>query len=60
MASAVMILGYAIIAVPTGIVTVELASSVKSSVRNDACSECGADGHAIDAVYCRYCGTWLQ
>jgi len=59
LASAVMIMGYAIIAVPTGIVTVELASSVKSSVRTDACPECGADGHAIDAVHCRYCGAKL-
>jgi len=60
LASAVMIMGYAIIAVPTGIVTVELAASVKSSVRTDACPACGADGHAIDAVHCRYCGTKLR
>jgi voltage-gated potassium channel len=60
LASAVMIMGYAIIAVPTGIVTVELASSVKSSLRTDACPACGADGHAIDAVHCRYCGTKLR
>jgi voltage-gated potassium channel len=59
-ASAVMILGYAIIAVPTGIVTVELASSVKESVRTDACPECGCDGHAIDAAHCRFCGTRLE
>jgi voltage-gated potassium channel len=59
LASAVMILGYAIIAVPTGIVTVELAASVKSSLRTDACPACGADGHASDAVHCRYCGTLL-
>jgi voltage-gated potassium channel len=58
-ASLVMIMGYAIIAVPTGIVTVELASSVKSSVRTDACPACGADGHAADANHCRYCGTRL-
>jgi len=60
LASAVMIMGYAIIAVPTGIVTVELAASVKSSVRTDACPGCGADGHASDAAHCRYCGTKLQ
>ena len=59
LASAVMIMGYAIIAVPTGIVTVELAASVKSSVRTDACPSCGADGHARDAVHCKYCGTVL-
>ena len=59
LASVVMIMGYGIIAVPTGIVTVELASSVKSSVRTDACPDCGADGHAVDAAHCRYCGTKL-
>ncbi len=59
LASGVMLLGYAIIAVPTGIVTVELASAVKHSVRTDACPDCGAEGHASDAVYCRYCGASL-
>jgi len=60
LASGVMLLGYAIIAVPTGIVTVELASAVKHSVRTDACPDCGAEGHASDAAYCRYCGTFLS
>lgn len=60
LASGVMLLGYAIIAVPTGIVTVELASAVRHSVRTDACPNCGADGHASDAVFCRYCGTPLS
>lgn len=60
LASGVMLLGYAIIAVPTGIVTVELASAVKHSVRTDACPNCGAEGHASDAAYCRYCGTSLS
>ena len=59
LASAVMIMGYGIIAVPTGIVTVELAGSVKNSTRTDACPGCGADGHALDAHYCKYCGTKL-
>jgi len=59
LASAVMILGYGIIAVPTGIVTVELSSSLRNSTRTDACTACGADGHAIDASYCKYCGAKL-
>ena len=59
LASAVMIMGYGIIAVPTGIVTVELAGSVKNSTRTDACSGCGADGHALDASHCKYCGVKL-
>ena len=60
LASLVMILGYGIIAVPTGIVTVEIASTLKTSTRTDACPECGADGHATDAKFCKYCGTELE
>ena len=60
LASAVMILGYGIIAVPTGIVTVEVASSLRASTRTDACRSCGADGHADDAIYCKYCSAHLE
>ena len=59
-ASAVMIMGYGIIAVPTGIVSVQLASSLRLSTRTVACAACGADGHATDAVYCKYCGADLK
>ncbi len=55
LASGVMILGYGIIAVPTGIVTVELASAGKKRISTQACPQCGADGHDPDAVYCKYC-----
>jgi len=60
LASLVMILGYGIIAVPTGIVTVEIASSLKTSTRTHACPECGSEGHAIDAKFCKYCGAELE
>lgn len=54
-ASMVMILGYAIIAVPTGIVTVELArSQIKQNIAI-GCPRCLLEGHAQDAVYCRRC-----
>ncbi len=59
LASAVMILGYGIIAVPTGIVTVELASAGKKRISTQACPECAADGHDPDAVYCKYCASRL-
>ena len=59
LASVVMILGYGIIAVPTGIVTVEIASTLKKSTRTEACMQCGHEGHAIDADYCKYCGAKL-
>jgi voltage-gated potassium channel len=56
LASAIMIMGYGIIAVPTGIVTVELASATRSALNTQACPDCGAGGHANDAVHCKYCG----
>ena len=59
LASAVMILGYGIIAVPTGIVTVEIAGALKHSTRTEACMECGGEDHANDADYCKFCGTKL-
>jgi voltage-gated potassium channel len=58
-ASIVMIIGYAIIAVPTGIVTAELAQAAKSRVSTRACPACSADGHDYDAKYCKYCSAPL-
>lgn len=57
-ASFIMLLGYAIIAVPTGIVTVELTRrSTKASVSESrSCPNCGAGTHAPDANFCKYCG----
>lgn len=62
-ASAAMILGYGIIAVPTGIVTAEIAkSSLKNSIPNRKipCIRCGADDHHINANFCYNCGTELE
>ncbi len=59
LASTVMILGYAIIAVPTGIVTVELAQATQKQISTQSCRHCIAEGHDIDAVYCKYCGEKL-
>jgi voltage-gated potassium channel len=60
LASLVMILGYGIIAVPTGIVTAELTSGSRDApVSGQACPSCGAEGHAIDARFCRRCGATL-
>jgi len=58
-AAAVMILGYAIIAVPTGIYSAELARAFKKDVSNVACQNCGEEGHDTDAEYCKYCGVKL-
>jgi len=57
-ASFVMILGYGIIAIPTGIVTSEL-THIKA-VSNQACPECGAEGHDVNARYCKFCGAELN
>lgn len=57
LASMVMVAGYGIIAVPTGIVTVELAEAARQSDR--ACDTCGAHGHDQDASYCKHCGAEL-
>ena len=59
LASVVMIIGYGIIAVPTGIVTVELADVKRKGVSTQACPECGAEGHDTDAEFCKYCGSRL-
>ena len=55
----IMIIGYGIIAVPTGIVTVEFAQAFKRQISTQACPECSAEGHDIDAKFCKYCGSKL-
>lgn len=57
----VMILGYAVIAVPTGIVSAELVSSASKSmeINTQACPSCGREGHDNDALFCKFCGEQL-
>ena len=57
-ASIVMILGYAIIAVPTGIVTQEMIRNAKKT-NTQSCPNCSAEGHDDDASHCKYCGSKL-
>lgn len=55
LASILMVVGYGIIAVPTGIVTAEFTRNyIHTSQRS--CPNCSAEGHAEDARYCRRCG----
>lgn len=58
LASMVMILGYGIIAIPTGIVTVELSKQASSKVHTNtkSCPNCSAENHKDDAKYCYECG----
>ena len=59
LASLVMIMGYGIIAVPTGIVTVSLVGAARKEASTQVCQECSAEGHDPDAAYCKYCGSHL-
>lgn len=59
-ASIVMILGYGIIAVPTGIVTVEIAKAGgKAAATTQSCPACSSEGHDADALFCKYCAARL-
>jgi voltage-gated potassium channel len=60
LASLVMILGYGIIAVPTGIVSAEMMGAAANPVSTQACPECAAEGHAVDARCCKRCGALLN
>lgn len=58
-ASIIMLLGYAIIAVPTGIVTAELTRIDKKEHTTQNCPHCLKEGHDKDAKHCKYCGEKL-
>lgn len=60
LSAVVMILGYAVIAVPTGIVSSEFIKQEGASTNTQACRYCGHEGHDDDAVYCKYCGKLLN
>ena len=64
--SVLILIGYSIIAVPTGIYTAELASSLREAsherghLDRRGCPECGLEGHDPDALHCRHCGSRLH
>ncbi len=58
LASIIMILGYGVIAVPTGIVTSEM-TILKRRTKTQACPQCSLEGHDDDAEFCKYCGARL-
>lgn len=61
LASIIMIMGYAIIAVPTGIVTGEIIKSASSQkVTTQVCQFCSEEGHETDAIFCKFCGESLN
>ncbi len=58
-ASAAMLTGYSIIAVPTGILTAELSQEIQRERASAICNACQKSGHEMDASYCKYCGEKL-
>lgn len=59
LASCLMMMGYVIIAVPTGLVGVDVMREMERLRKTDvnkACGDCGADGHRFDAKHCYACG----
>jgi voltage-gated potassium channel len=62
--STLILIGYSIIAVPTGIYTAELANSMReaeiSNQDSHTCTGCNAQGHQPDSTHCRHCGTRLK
>lgn len=59
LAALVMLTGYSIIAIPTGIFTAELVQQITARRRQLRCSGCPLSFHEEDAYYCRQCGTQL-
>jgi voltage-gated potassium channel len=58
--SMMMLLGWGILAVPTGIVTSEMtAQRFKRSTTTRTCEECLSEGHETDAMFCKDCGACL-
>ena len=56
LAASLMVVGYGVIAVPTGIMTLELDRASRRSEPTRSCSGCGSDRHDADASYCKRCG----
>ncbi len=63
LAAVAMITGYSVIAVPTGIVSVEMARAAQKTgfeVSTQACPSCSLEGHDTDALHCKYCGAAMH
>ena len=58
-ASITMLLGYSILAVPTGIITAELNQEMRTHKSLVKCPNCSKSGHESDAMHCKHCGSEL-
>lgn len=54
-----MLLGYTIIAVPTGIVTASMVQASHDAATR-VCPNCGKSGHELEATHCKFCGAELE
>jgi voltage-gated potassium channel len=60
-ASLIMVLGYGIIAVPTGIVSAEMIQiKSRNKLSTQVCPKCLREEHDSDAIYCKYCSGKLN
>ncbi len=59
LSAVIMLIGYTIIAVPTGIVSATMVSEHKKQEKRK-CPRCQRDGHDFEAMYCKYCGAKLR
>lgn len=60
LATLVMIMGYGIIAVPTGIITLELNEAHRRATNTRTCPSCSVEGHQREADFCWHCGEGLN
>jgi voltage-gated potassium channel len=60
MTAVLVLVGYSMIIVPTGILSAEMAETRRRVVTTRACPSCMAEGHDADAVYCKRCGERLE
>jgi len=59
LAALVMLTGYSVIVVPTGLAAAHLSGQTRSSISTQVCRSCSREGHETDATYCKYCGERL-
>lgn len=59
LASFLMLIGYSIIAIPTGIVSVEIAAAHRVGMESRICSKCTRQGHEKESLFCKFCGEKL-
>lgn len=59
-ASIIMVIGYGIIAVPTGIVTAEYANAINNKKQKRSCKHCEKSDHREQSIFCYNCGFELE